>query len=242
MNVAVISDIHANLEALQAVLADIRALGLQTIYCLGDVAGYGADPEACLDLVRGACQICLRGNHDQALTDDAELARMNEAAAAALRLHRDLLSPATRSELAAWPLAQSGGDARLVHGSPDVPAEFHYVLSRLDVENAFHAFPEHLGFCGHTHHPLVAEEIVTGAFRTLPPGRVDLDPACRYLINVGSVGQPRDGRPEARYVVVGDQPPSLEYRFVPYDVATAQRKIRQAGLPEVLAARLAFGH
>jgi diadenosine tetraphosphatase ApaH/serine/threonine PP2A family protein phosphatase len=242
MRIAVLSDIHANLEALDAVLADVRDQGAEEIYCLGDVIGYGADPVACLERVRAACRIRLRGNHEAALLDPAWLARMNPEAAAALRWTAGRLSAADREEIAAWPLVRVGADARLVHGSPFEPAEFHYLRGRLDLESAFRAFGERLCLCGHSHVPLAAEEVVPGVHRLLPAtGGMDLEEDKRYLVNVGSVGQPRGGTPQASWALITDQPPRVDLRLVDYPYAEAQAKIRAAGLPESLAARLADG-
>lgn len=242
MRIAVLSDIHGNLEALEAVLADVRAQGADEIYCLGDVIGYGADPQACLHRVLETCRIMLRGNHEAALLDPAWLERMNEDAAAALRWTADRLDAADREVIASWPLVRAAADARLVHGSPWRPAEFQYLSGRWSLEEAFRAFPEHLCLCGHTHVPLAAEEIVPEVLRTLSVTQgIDLQEGGRWLVNVGSVGQPRDGSSLASWVLITDRPPHVDLRRVAYPVAKAQEKIRRAGLPGVLAERLSGG-
>jgi predicted phosphodiesterase len=241
MRIAVISDIHGNREALEAVLADIRAAGADAVYCLGDVVGYGAEPKACLDLVRSVCRLLVRGNHEEALLREDWRREMNSPAAQALAWTRGQLSDHDLKDLAAWPLVRAGEDARLVHASPDQPLKFNYLVSRLDCEAAFGAFSEKICFFGHTHVPQVAEEIMPGTLRILPPGEIALDPRHRYLVNVGSVGQPRDGNPHARWVLVEDQPPRLLYQAVSYNIPQTQAKIRQAGLPDILATRLSLG-
>lgn len=241
MRMAVISDIHGNLEALQAVLADIRATGADAVYCLGDVVGYGADPRACLDLVRAQCALTVRGNHEEALLHIAGRQDMSSPAEQALVWTRQQLSDEDLLACAAWPLVLVGVDARLVHASPDEPLKFRYLFSRFDCESAFGVFPEKICLVGHTHLPLLAEEIVPGVLRTYTAGEIELNTKNRYLINVGSVGQPRDGNPQARWVLVEDHPPRVVFKAVSYNIAQAQAKIRQAGLPESLADRLALG-
>jgi predicted phosphodiesterase len=241
MRIAVISDIHGNLAALQAVLEDIQNTGVDAVYCLGDVVGYGAEPRACLDLVRAHCALCVRGNHEEALLQETWRLEMNSPAAQALTWTRAQLSEADFQEIAAWPLVRVGADARLVHASPDDPLRFRYLVSRLDCEIAFETFAEKLCFFGHTHIPLAIEEVVPGVVRTLSGPVIELDIQHRYLINVGSVGQPRDGNAQSRWVLVEDQPPRLVYKFVSYNIALTQTKIRQAGLPEILASRLILG-
>jgi diadenosine tetraphosphatase ApaH/serine/threonine PP2A family protein phosphatase len=241
MKVAVFSDVHANLEALEAVLADIRAAHVDEIYCLGDVIGYGADPGPCVRRVRETCRVILRGNHETALLDESWLPRMNPAAAQALRWTARQLDARDVAEIGQWPLVRAGADARLVHGTPNEPAEFHYLQGRFSLEEAFRAFPEPLCFCGHTHIPLIAEEIVPERVRIRSGPKIEFEDQPRYVINVGSVGQPRDGRKQARWVLVEDRPAGVEFRAVEYDIAGAQAKIHKAGLPEILASRLSRG-
>ncbi len=241
MRVAVISDVHGNLEALEAVLADIRRTGVDEIYCLGDVVGYGADPVGCLERLQRTCGLILRGNHEEAILDPAQIQHMNASAAEALRWTRRQLAPAHVAEIRSWPLVRVGSEARLVHASPDEPLRFNYILNRLDLENAFRAFAEKICFCGHTHTPLVAEEVVSGVIRLTQERDFSPDPACRLLVNVGSVGQPRDGDPRSRWVLVSDQPDRITFKTTAYDVELAHSKILKAGLPVCLADRLKNG-
>ncbi|MCK5219274.1 metallophosphoesterase family protein [bacterium] len=241
MRVALISDVHSNLEALEAVLKDIRSTGVDEIYSLGDVVGYGADPAACLDLVQSACKIMLRGNHESALLDSSRKADMATNAVQAINWTRSQLSSRELSLMASWPVVSVGSDARLVHASPDHPGEFQYLKSRWDMENAFKSFSEQICFYGHTHQPAAAEEIIPGAIRILPPRSFILDAKCRYLVNVGSVGQPRNRDTTACWVLVTNHPPEVGFNSVAYDIRSAQEKILKAGLPSILAKRLAEG-
>lgn len=251
MRVAVVADIHANWEALSAVWKDLQQQAPEAVYCLGDVVGYGADPQACWEWTQSHCQVRLRGNHEEAVLHPEREAGMNAAAAAAIRWTREHLSAPALADLDTWPLVATGADARLVHGSPLEPLAFHYIASRWDAENAFQYFGEHACFVGHTHVSGVVEEIIPGALRVHPVlgapgpepvrGSLDLEADKRYLINAGSVGQPRNGDPRAQWLLVKDTPPCLEFRAVPYDVALAQKKILAAGLPKILAERLSLG-
>ncbi len=241
MRVAIISDIHSNLEALQAVLKNIRSTEVDEIYSLGDVVGYGADPAACLDLIQSACSIMLRGNHESALLDPSQTAEMTTNAAQAINWTRRQLTSRELGLMANWPMVRVGSDARMVHASPDHPGEFHYLTSRWDIENAFKFFSEQICFYGHTHQPAVAEEIIPGVLRILPPRSFTMDEKCRYLVNVGSVGQPRNRDPSACWVLVTGHPPEVRFNSVVYDIRAAQEKILKAGLPSQLAERLAKG-
>jgi predicted phosphodiesterase len=241
MRIALISDIHANLEALEAVLADIRQTGVDQIYCLGDVIGYGAEPKACLDLVLAHCSLIVRGNHEEALLRESYTRDMSSPAAKALAWTQRQLSPADLKLLDTWPLVKVGADARVVHASPAEPIKFKYAVSRLDCEFAFRAFTEKVCFFGHSHIPLAAEEMVPGVMRWIKSNEFQLDPQSRYLVNVGSVGQPRDGNPKSRWVLVEDEPAQISIKSVAYDILKTQKKIIKAGLPKGLAERLALG-
>lgn len=241
MRTAVFSDIHGNLEALEAVLADIRAAQADELFCLGDVIGYGADPEECLHRVQAVCRMILRGNHEAALLEERWLEEMNFAAARAIRWTAARLSARDMAAIGTWPLVRVGADARWVHGSPHEPGEFHYLEGIFGLRDAFWAFPEKICFCGHTHVPLAAAECAPGIVRVLKEREITLEPGKRYVINVGSVGQPRDGNPRARWVLAEDKPARICFREVEYDIAAAQAKILKAGLPEILATRLRQG-
>ncbi|MEZ6195383.1 MAG: metallophosphoesterase family protein [Planctomycetota bacterium] len=252
MRFAVISDLHSNLEALEAVLADIDARGLETIYCLGDVVGYGPDPVPCVDLVMARCAFTIRGNHDDALFHGAD--RFNPYARAAIDWTRDRIKPGFfrgKSNAARWkfleelPLEKKVGRHYFVHGSPrDHVNEYIY---REDVffnaegklRRIFDA-TDHVLFVGHTHLPV----IIGSDLKTWVPGELEserrLDPALKYIVNVGSVGQPRDRDPRACWVEVEDE--LIRYHRVAYDVEAVRAKIaRQRALDPVLGTRLVEG-
>ncbi len=236
---AVISDIHGNLEALEAVLRDVPE-DVETIYCLGDVIGYGANPEECCDVVRGLGMPTISGNHDLAVTDlTTDLNWFNPTAAAAVLWTRDHLSENNAEFLRTRPRIMQTAGAIFVHGSIRDPDE--YIINKASAqENLAILKSEYPGvpicFFGHTHVKAVAPS-PNGAM--LGGHTLDLRYGGPYLVNPGSVGQPRDGDVFASYVIVDGE--RVLYRFVEYDIRKAQAKIRAAGLPELLADRLAVG-
>lgn len=253
MKIAVISDLHANREATDAVYAHIRAQGISNLVCLGDVVGYGPDPEHCVDLVRGHAEVCLMGNHDEALFMDAS--DFNPHARRAIEWTRDRLRPKWWSSsetkgrwrwLEGLPPKHRLGRYLLVHGSPRDPVR-EYVLSTDGYLNPgklrsiFDSF-EGVVLCGHTHHPGVhtSDLRFTGLDAPRDEFSIDLAPDATAIVNVGSVGQPRDGDNRACYVVLEEE--RVTWHRVPYDYRTTMDKIMRTGvLNELLARRLALG-
>ncbi len=240
MRYALLSDIHGNLEALAAVLADCRDR-VDALLCLGDVVGYGADPAACVQLVGERCQAVVAGNHEAAVTGRLDLAWFNPYARVAAEWTRRQLSATERAWLAALPLVLTVGEATLAHASPAAPEAWDYLVGPEDGFAALGALSTPWGFVGHSHLP---RAWLTGPGRRdwMPqPGELVLEPGCRCIVNVGSVGQPRDGDPRAAYAIWDPEARRIVVRRVPYDVAAARRKIVEAGLPRFLADRLVEG-
>lgn len=240
MRYAILSDIHGNLEALDAVLAD-AASRADAIVCLGDIVGYGADPVACIERVAERAQLVVAGNHEHGVAGLLDLDWFNDWAKAAAKWTRRRLDRDHLGWLATRPLVGETDDATLVHASPARPAEWDYLVSADDGYEAFAAFSTRVCFVGHSHR--------SGAWSLGSSGRehepgateVELQAGRRYLINVGSVGQPRDRDARAAYGVWDVDERRITIRRVAYDVATAQAKILAAGLPAVLAERLTIG-
>lgn len=240
MRSAFISDIHGNLEALEAVLGEIEESGVDAIVCLGDIVGYGANPNECIDLVRPLTERIVVGNHDHAAVGLTDASYFNPWARAAVLWSGEMLTQEHRDYLAGLPFALVFDNQRYVHSSPSAPAEWRYVLSVQDVEHEFAAFSERICLLGHSHQPLLGVE--AGAeCRVERDSAFTLEPTNRYIINAGSVGQPRDYDPRACYVIYDSDADRVEFHRVPYDIRRAQEKIQDAGLPPFLAERLSFG-
>jgi len=241
---AVISDIHGNLEALEAVLEDVPD-GVEEIYCLGDVIGYGASPNECCESVRSYETPVISGNHDLAVTDlSTDLAWFNPVAAAAIEWTREQLTPDNAEFLRTRPRMLQSEETLFVHGSVRDPDEYilNGAVARANLAVLTADYPNvQVCFFGHTHVKTVVpspDGPSSGSHDTL-----DLTSGGPYLVNPGSVGQPRDGDTFASYVLVENTQDEtrIAYRFVEYDVEKAQDKIRAAGLPGMLADRLALG-
>ena len=252
MRVAIISDLHSNREALDAVLFDVEKRDVEHIYCLGDIVGYGPEPEYCVDLVRSVAQLTLMGNHDEALFRDAS--DFNPHARAAIEFTRARMQPHWYSRgdvrarwkwLRALPLKHLEDDFYFVHGSPRDPVR-EYVLSTdgfLNPDKLREIFASFEGIAvgGHTHHPGVHDEQLrfhglNGAGEKV----FEFERGEKYFVNVGSVGQPRDSDNRACYAVLEDE--RVHWYRVPYDFQLTAQKILETGqLSEVLARRLALG-
>lgn len=243
MRYALFSDIHGNLEALQAVLADIHTQQVDRLICLGDLVGYGASPNECVATVRGSGAEVIAGNHDQAATGQFDLGYFNENATSAILWTRQALSPEAREYLEALPLVITHPGMRVVHASPQNPGEWEYILSAHEAARQFRAFPELICFIGHSHFPRLYR-LHNGRVRelNLPDDQpVELPADCRHLVNVGSVGQPRDSNPLAGWTLYESDEQRLTLRRVAYPVAEAQARILGTTLPSFLAGRLARG-
>lgn len=223
-------------------LADIGDAGADVLLCLGDVVGYGADPGPVVDMIAERAVAAVAGNHDFATTGRADLAWFNLHARRAAEWTAEQLGADHARYLAGLPLVAEHAGATMVHASPVDPAGWPYLLDADDGYAAFRGFPTGLCFVGHSHLPAVWTLGPDGAlaFRR-GAGRIALDPAARHIVNVGSVGQPRDGDPAAAYALWEPDGGALEIRRVPYDAEEARRRIHAAGLPRVLGDRLLAG-
>jgi diadenosine tetraphosphatase ApaH/serine/threonine PP2A family protein phosphatase len=237
---AILSDIHGNLEALRAVLADCgdQADG---VLCLGDTVGYGADPGACIELVAGRAHAIVGGNHEHGVAGRLDLTWFNRFARAAAEWTREQLDDDHRAYLGALPLVAEVEDATLVHASPAQPDEWDYLVTAEDGFAAFPHFATRWCFVGHSHTPGAWSLGSTGPDHHPGSVSVQSERGRRYIVNVGSVGQPRDRDPRAAYALWDVEAGRVDIRRVVYDVSAARRKIAEAGLPRFLADRLAAG-
>ena len=244
MRYGILSDIHGNQEGLDAVLGALADEGIDAYLCLGDIVGYGANPNECLERIAGLTKAVIAGNHDHAAIDRLDIATFNHYAAAAALWTRRQLTPAGRRYLGALPYTWRNDELFAVHGSPANPEEWIYLTSLWQADEAFDALPGDTALCvlGHTHTPGIFEKrTAEDPGGQIPAATLELEKECRYIVNVGSVGQPRDGDPRAAYCVFDTVEKRVEIKRVAYDLETAQRKIRAAGLPEMLAERLETG-
>ncbi|MGB8813097.1 MAG: metallophosphoesterase family protein [Paracoccaceae bacterium] len=244
MRLAILTDIHGNREAFGAVLQDLAARKIDRIVMLGDIVGYGPDPEWCVDKAQAlvaAGALCVKGNHDSAI-GSTEL--LNANAKQAIDWTRPRLDAGQKQFLADLPLTQSEGDLLFVHASANDPGGWIYVTSDNKALPSFRVSKARVIFCGHVHVPALISCDMGGSVRQqrIPMAMpVPLIRSRRWLAVVGSVGQPRDQVAQAGYAVFDTETNELTFRRVAYDTATTARKVREAGLPESLALRLMRG-
>jgi diadenosine tetraphosphatase ApaH/serine/threonine PP2A family protein phosphatase len=241
MRVAVVSDIHGNLHALEAVLAALEQEAPDEIWCLGDLVGYGARPNECCAAIEERASVCLAGNHDLAVRGTLDLMEFSGDAGTAARWSRDVLTAESLAFLESLESQATRADVALFHASARDPV-WEYVLSDRVAIASLEATEEPIVLVGHSHvalHVQLAGDGFTGA---LSPAGTEVELAdARTLLNPGSVGQPRDGDPRAAYLLLDLDARTASFRRVEYDVARTQAEIREAGLPEMLAARLQVG-
>ena len=279
MRYAIIADVHANLEALNAVLEDIRYKTADSILFLGDSVGYGPNPNECIEVLRETASVLIAGNHDRAVTGLTDIEYFNPNARTAIEWTKDILTEDNKTFLKSLPICkslrgalatkqshnsikkkeiathhagarndktelphspQSKGflDIYLVHSTPKEPEQWHYLIDTQDAYVNFHFFTERLCLIGHSHQPAIIEQDSEGNI-IIYRGKADFKDGRRYIINAGSVGQPRDGNPDACYAILTEN--SVEIKRVSYDILSTQMKMKEAGLPLFLIERLARG-
>ena len=241
MKLGILSDIHSNLEALEAVLAALRDMGATRFVCCGDVVGYGPDPDRCIDVVRGLGCVCVAGNHDWAEVGSIPLQDLNPVASSAVLWTQTLLTEPNRLYLENLPITAEDHPFFIVHSSPSAPDVWKYVLTVREAGREMKHFAGCVCVVGHSHRPFAAERLPGRPARLVTDDTFNLLPNARYFINAGSVGQPRDGDPRACCLLYDDDTQAMTYLRVPYDIPKVQAKISAAGLPEYLASRLEVG-
>jgi diadenosine tetraphosphatase ApaH/serine/threonine PP2A family protein phosphatase len=237
---AILSDIHGNLPALRAVLADADGRA-DAVLCLGDTVGYGAEPLACVELMAERAALVVAGNHEHAVAGLLELTWFNRYARTAAEWTQEQLDDDHRAYLGRLPLTAEVGDATLVHASPRHPEEWDYLVTAEDGFEAFGAFATRYCFVGHSHVPGVWSLGSAGPDHEAGAADITAVHGRRYIVNVGSVGQPRDRDARAAYALWDAEAGRVVIRRVAYDVVTARARIEAAGLPRFLADRLASG-
>ncbi|MBT8339667.1 MAG: metallophosphoesterase family protein [Desulfatitalea sp.] len=240
MRIAVLSDIHGNFEAFQAILADMDRLQPDDVACLGDCIGYGPEPEAVMQTIMERGIDTILGNHEMAALDSVHLNWFNPMAKRSLEITLTMLSEASLSFIQTLPFFRVAHGHRFVHGyPPDSAQTYLFQKTTFMLRQSFQVLEERLCFIGHTHDlEIVSFDGRQASRAPLHQGRLSLAADTRYMINVGSVGQPRDGTTHAKYIIWDDNTDVLEVRFVPYDITATVTKIRAAGMPEAHAKRL----
>jgi len=243
MRYGVFSDVHSNLEAMTAVLAALQHDAVDEYIFLGDIVGYGADPVACLALLKKLMSektcYCLAGNHDHAVCGLSDAVGFNAYAREAVRWTNEQLSDSDLKLLREMPLTAAQDNWVAVHGSLHDPEQWHYIVDQNNALPHLERQMVQVSFVGHSHHPwiIAKKEKIEWSVKT----EENLEDGVKYIVNDGSAGQPRDGDPRASYVLYDSSAKRVEIKRVSYDVERAQKKILDAGLPPILAKRLSLG-
>lgn len=239
MRYALIGDVHGNVEALEAVFEDIDGQGVDEVLCVGDVVGYGADPQGCLSRTIERCSVVVGGNHDYAASGRSSLEYFNPYARRALQWTTEQLTPVEQESLSSLELTAQMNGFALVHSSFFAPERFDYIFAPSQARICFLKQEMPLAFFGHTHLPVAFFDTNPITYSLGP--EIESDPETKTLINVGSVGQPRDEDARACYALYDSERGVVIIRRVKYNIEQAAQKITQAGLPDVLAERLFLG-
>lgn len=241
MQLAIISDVHANLAAFEAVLKDIDQSNVDKIICCGDLVGYGPDPKEVIALVRERGILCSGGNHDKVISGEFPIASMNPMAASAIEWTKEQLSNEEIEYLKSLPYILEEEGLRFVHGSIHEPQEFNYLNNYAHIARDFELMGEtEVAFCGHTHIPFLYMYRAEQLFK-IEDRKAKLADKHAYMVNVGSVGQPRDRDRRASYVLYNTVSRELQFKRIEYDLELTMAKMEKAGLPALLISRLGAG-
>ena len=239
MKYAIISDIHGNEQALEAVIKDSKKKGVKKYLCLGDIVGYGASPVECIEKIIEIQAVCIAGNHDHAVVDLTDSTFFNSNAKAAVEWSKKALKKKHKSFLKNLPMVKTIKEITMVHSSLDSPEAWRYILNDEDADRNMELFEGLICFIGHSHVPCIFQERHNS--RALLDFLKTFTIKEKTIINVGSVGQPRDGDPRASYVIYDTTAKIVSFEKVKYDIKSAQKRIMNAKLPKVLSVRLEMG-
>ena len=242
MKLAVFSDVHGNLEALSAVMRDIESRKIEKLFFLGDAVGYGADPNKCVEIIDAMCEIKLLGNHDYVALGLESARHFNPMAQQSIYWTQNELSSESKRRLSDFDMDGTYLDYYMVHATPEEPSEWNYILDPRDALRNFEYFSQSMCIVGHSHIPCIFMLKEGGSISMQEnPTSFTAERGNRYIVNTGSVGQPRDGVSDACYLMIDTDLQSFEYIRVPYELELAQRKMKEAQLPDYLITRLANG-
>jgi diadenosine tetraphosphatase ApaH/serine/threonine PP2A family protein phosphatase len=235
------SDVHANLEALKACIIDFRGEKLDKVFFLGDAVGYGPYPDECVKLIGEVAEVKLMGNHDYAALGLMETDYFNQYAAESMGWTKSSISRRTIEIMSDFELQHQLGDILLVHASPREPELWHYILDMEDATESFNFFTQKICMVGHTHRPYVVYKDKSSETVLSKQTEETLEEERRYLVNIGSVGQPRDGDPRSCYLIYDTELGTIKHKRVAYNIKATQKDMAKIGLPEYLIERLAVG-
>ncbi len=240
MAYAVISDVHSNLHALNAVMKDIERQSINEIYFTGDAVGYGPHPDSCIEIIKQHCKIILAGNHDWAVIGYTDIKYFNEYALSAVIWTQNIISEEHLNDLQKFNIVKSSKEhnAFFVHSTPNEPDKWNYLFSLSDAEINFRYFNQPICFIGHTHSPIIIEKLISGEL-LVHKNFVVINQQSRYIVNVGSVGQPRDRDPRASYAVINEN--TIDIVRIEYNIKRTQNEMAKVGLPIRLIERLSYG-
>ena len=241
MRIGILSDVHGNYEALEVVLQALKDECIDCTYCLGDLVGYGPDPNPCVEKVMDFVDKTVVGNHDVAAIGHIPTSEFNIYASMAIDWTRGVLDSESIRSLNELPFLLIEEDVTLVHATPEAPDEWDYILSIVDAQRSFGALKTQLCFVGHTHVPEIFIREEDGRISNYNAGELEFEVSKKYIINVGSVGQPRDGDPRASYGILDTDERRFRLNRVSYPIDTVQEKMVKVNLPEYLIERLSYG-
>lgn len=243
MRYAIISDVHSNIEAFKAVLSGIHKESADKIVFLGDIIGYGPDPNECIKEIIKIADITIAGNHDHAAIGLMDLSYFNPYARDAIEWTMGKLTEGERSYLSKLPLTAeiASDDVFLVHATPKRPQDWNYIFTENDAVENFGYFKHRICFIGHSHVPVIIVKDKYGSLGVMGD-EIEIKTGYRYIINAGSIGQPRDGNPASAYALYDSDDSTVSIKRVPYDYSKTQEKMKKAGLSPYLIERLAVGH
>jgi len=241
MRYAFFSDVHANIEALKAVILDFRAEKIDRIFFLGDAVGYGPDPNECVELIDEISEIKLMGNHDYAALGLMNTEYFNQYATESIDWTKGSLNQKTTDIMSKFDMTAQVNNFMLAHSSPKEPEKWHYILDMDDVKDNFNSFDGQICLIGHTHRPFIVSQNKEGDCIISHKQEERVFDNRRYLINIGSVGQPRDGDSRSCYLIYDDETQLIKAKRVSYDLGNTQKRMAEHGLPDYLIERLAVG-
>jgi len=241
MRIGFFSDIHANLEALDACITDFKKEHLDKLFFLGDVVGYGPDPNKCVEIVDKKADIKILGNHDAAAIGLLNTSYFNQYAQASMNYTAQVISDKNLKKLKMFLIEATFDMFKMVHSSPTDPSAWGYILDLEDAEESFKHFEQQVCVIGHSHRPVIIKKYKINRCEPVPHDFARIDDDYRYIVNIGSVGQPRDGDPRACYMIFDSETNIVSLKRVEYDYEKTQEKMRKAALPRFLVERIAIG-